>query len=148
MDSGIKAEFEAQELAARPPPTPKPPRDVDFVNKVRRALHALGGYATGEDVVNWLLKNEGVEQEYKVLKYRINAVLSSKSYTHLFDKDATMSAQRKASVWKLREKVEPGHKLDDISKGTERNFNEIQLEIHYFAVFKRVNINKRTFNDM
>jgi hypothetical protein len=62
--------------------TGKPPRDVDYVNKVKRALDALGknflrifsefsgGRGTGEQITKYLMENEGVAGEKKVLKYR------------------------------------------------------------------------------
>jgi len=112
LENGIKNKIEEddqtfmKEFEKQKPKTlltGKPQRDVEFVNKIRRALQSLGGKATGEQISQYLIQNEGINQEHKILKYRINAVLSSKTYMDLFEKEFfPPSPQRRASVWLLK----------------------------------------------
>ena len=100
--------------------TVKAPKDSDYVNKIKKALRALGKYTfeiplksiilkleiggagTGEQITRWLIENEGVVGDKKVLKYRTNATLSCKAYTDIFEKELP-NETRKKSLWKLKD---------------------------------------------
>lgn len=104
IDSGA-VEYEDEEEEMVPQTVlEKPARgdSVEFVGSVRKALAALGGEGTGDQVTRWLLAHEFVGSELKPLKYRVNAILSSKSYCHFFEKGQTPKELKKVSLWKLR----------------------------------------------
>jgi hypothetical protein len=76
-----------------------------------------------------------VDQQQKVLKYRINAVLSSKTYTPIFDK-IPPSGTRRAAIWILKNydpnapPFEPP-KLDASTEPTVKSeYEENQSDVH------------------
>ncbi len=73
------------------------------VDKIKNALLALGGKATGAAISNRIAETYEVPLEFrKTLAYRVNALLSAKSNT--FRKQAVMvEGSHRASVWTLEE---------------------------------------------
>jgi hypothetical protein len=71
------------------------------VEKIERALKALGGRATGVEICKWISEQFQVDELYKkTMQYRINALLASK--TNTFQKDSVLiEGNHRASVWRF-----------------------------------------------
>eukprot|EP01119_Soliformovum_irregulare_P009852 TRINITY_DN2371_c0_g1_i1.p1 TRINITY_DN2371_c0_g1~~TRINITY_DN2371_c0_g1_i1.p1 ORF type:complete len:831 (-),score=259.15 TRINITY_DN2371_c0_g1_i1:1504-3996(-) len=90
---------------------PKPPRATkvqvnhEVVKQVKMALQQLGGVATGDQVATYLTNNGLMPPTLKANKYKVNAILSSKSYNMIFEKNQiVLDGVKKAAVWRLRGK--------------------------------------------
>lgn len=115
----------------------KPLREQPItVFRIRRAIKALGGTATALEISEWINKQHPPkhETELKIMIYRVNAILSSKSYVDLFEKiPRKVNGQKKASHWKVKKEFTEEDKLMEemlnlelAEKGdvSEENFEE------------------------
>jgi hypothetical protein len=85
----------------------KPDKDqTGFIAHIVNAIKSLGGKATGHDITSWIAQTypEVCFGDHKILSYRVNAVLSSKKHTILFNKrKIDIDNNKKASLWSLRD---------------------------------------------
>lgn len=117
--------------------------DSNFLNKLERALEALGGRASGSEIASWMLDNLHFDENIlpKTLKYKVNAILSSALYSHRFEKEVIqININKKVTIWSLKKSnnlvnqhFQPQNKENDLiqnddSKEIQQNISLIKEE--------------------